>query len=120
MRFHTKKKPQPWEAGALAVARTHIGTWDRRPVNNYKDSHQKRRPDYFIGQRRSISLRICSAHRIESDIALIVAGTLAVPLYCASFRAARIAGARCGCKQAFHRLPGRPGAGVAPARCWCN
>jgi hypothetical protein len=47
MRFHTKKKPQPWEAGALAVARTHIGTWDRRPGNNYKDSHQKRRPDYF-------------------------------------------------------------------------
>jgi hypothetical protein len=45
---------------------------------------------YFAGHRRSISSMICSAQRIASPMALIVAGTLAPPSYCASFRAARI------------------------------
>src|SRR6266849_2956476 len=48
---------------------------------------------HFAGHRRSISVRICSAYRIASAIALIVAGTRAGASYCASFRAARMAAA---------------------------
>jgi hypothetical protein len=48
---------------------------------------------FDAGQRRSISAISCSAHRMASLIALIVAGTRAPPSYCANFRAARIAAA---------------------------
>jgi hypothetical protein len=48
---------------------------------------------YLEGQRRSISLRISSAHRTASAMALMVAGTRFPPSYWHSFRAARIAAA---------------------------
>jgi hypothetical protein len=38
-------------------------------------------PAYFAGHRRSISVRICSAYRIASAMALIVAGTRAGASY---------------------------------------
>jgi hypothetical protein len=45
---------------------------------------------FLVGHRRSISAKICSAHLIESAMALTVAGTRFPPSYCASFLAAKI------------------------------
>jgi len=53
----------------------------------------------LLAARRSISSIIRSAHRMESAMALTVAGTRAPLSYCANFRAARA----CGDQQ--HALP---------------
>jgi hypothetical protein len=47
-------------------------------------------PCPVVGYRRSISAKISSAQRIESAMALTVAGTRFPPSYCASFLAAKI------------------------------
>jgi hypothetical protein len=44
----------------------------------------------WLGQRSSMTRRICSAQRTAFSIAMMVAGTFVPPSYCASFRAARM------------------------------
>ena len=60
------------------------------PVSYVSNLPRGRQRYLLAGHRSSIARMICSAQRTASPIAVIVAGTLTPPSYCASLRAAKM------------------------------